>query len=114
MAEHIELTPQQRVQALISQAAATQGTPAPAPEPQPVALAPRPISLLDMANANHANLMELGRMVQAQSQVLEAVAQAVGEIHAALYQSQFSNPEQNSQQSNSDSWQNGQTFSDNF
>ena len=102
-----ELTPQERVQALVAQAAATAPTPeAPAPEPQPqvseASVKARPISLIDMAQANHANLMELGRMVQAQSQVIEAIAQAVGEIHAALYQSQFGNPEPNNQQFDSE------------
>jgi hypothetical protein len=103
-----ELTPQERAQSLVAQAAAAISADAevqaPQPEPQvsEAVVKPRPISLIDMAQANHANLMELGRMIQAQSQVLEAVAQAVGEIHAALYQSQFSNPEANSQQFDSE------------
>ena len=65
-----ELTPQERVQALIAQASATvapdQQVRAPEPEPQTSeAIVKRPISLVDMAQANHANLMELGRMVLA-------------------------------------------------
>ena len=104
-----ELTPQERVQALIAQAAATvapdQQVHAPEPEPEPQsseAIVKRPISLIEMAQANHANLMELGRMVQAQSQVLEAVAQAVGEIHAALYQTQYVQETTNPQQFDSE------------
>jgi hypothetical protein len=98
-----ELTPQERVQALIAQAAATQAPEAPEPAPEPQA--PQPVSLVQMAQANHANLMELGRMVQVQSQVIEAIAEAVGEIHRALYQpapTQRIDPELHPQQFDSD------------
>ena len=101
-----EITPQERVKALIAQASAT-APEAPLPQaPQPEAPAaepaPRPVSLIDLAEANHANQMELGRMIQAQSQVIEAIAQAVGEIHAALYQTRYTEQAPNPQQFDSD------------